>query len=197
MALQTAPDDKCCALQSIVHVLDSISRSDLHPLVLVDELATSTSSTDGAAIAWAVAEELIASRACTVFATHFVELTQLSHAYAPAFTSHMASEDRDKEYVLTYQCVPGPCTDTQYGLKMASKAAIPTPVVQHAILLASKMHQQGTLSFQAEAKVAHQGEVMNLLHTMLLKAILKQDIDVTNSSSEEALLEGIAKSACQ
>lgn len=57
----------------------------------------------GAAIAWAIAEDLIASKACTIFATHFIELENLASAYPSAFTSHMSSEDRDGEYVLTHQ----------------------------------------------------------------------------------------------
>ena len=57
----------------------------------------------GTALAWAVAEELIAAKACTIFATHFIELENLAHIYPSAFTSHMSSEDNEGEYVLTHQ----------------------------------------------------------------------------------------------
>lgn len=46
---------------------------------------------------------MIASKACTIFATHFIELENLPHVYPSAFTSHMSSEDNDGEYVLTHQ----------------------------------------------------------------------------------------------
>jgi DNA mismatch repair protein MutS len=177
-----------------MHVLDSLSQSETQSLVLVDELATTTSSTDGVAIAWVVAEELIASKACTLFATHFVELTQLQHVYAPAFTSHMASEDRGSEYVLTHQCVPGPCTDTQYGLKMASKAEVPKPVVQHAMLLANKMRQQENLKFPTDSKVTHQAAVMQLLHTLLIEEV--RDPDAANQRKDTGkLLEALVQHA--
>lgn len=63
-------------------------------LALVDELATSTNSTDGMAIAWAVAEKLISLEASTVFATHYVELDRLRSTYPVAKTNHMACEDK-------------------------------------------------------------------------------------------------------
>lgn len=63
-------------------------------LALVDELATSTNSLDGMAIAWAVAEKLISLEAITLFATHYMELDRLPSCYPVAKTSHMSCEDQ-------------------------------------------------------------------------------------------------------
>nr|AKI32522.1 DNA mismatch repair protein MSH4 [Gloeotilopsis sterilis] len=50
-------------------------------LVIIDELGRATSTSDGVAIAWAVSEYLISLGCCTMFATHFPCLTELSDLY--------------------------------------------------------------------------------------------------------------------
>lgn len=85
---------KTKAVQSISYLLKQVSEHQGQALALVDELATSTNSTDGMAIAWAVAEKLISLEASTVFATHYVELDRLSSTHPVARTSHMACEDK-------------------------------------------------------------------------------------------------------
>jgi hypothetical protein len=53
-------------------------------LLILDEIGRGTSTYDGLAIAWAVAEHLlegVVARPRTLFATHFHELTQLKGAY--------------------------------------------------------------------------------------------------------------------
>ena len=90
-------------------------------LALVDELGKSTSSTDGIAFAWSVAEELLATKTLALFATHFRELARLPAMYASAAALHMEAMDDGAQYKLTHKCLPGPCTQTQYGIKLAQK----------------------------------------------------------------------------
>jgi DNA mismatch repair protein MutS len=90
-------------------------------LALVDELGKATSSSDGLAFAWAVAEELLACQALTLFATHFKEMERLPKMYEAATVLHMEAVDDATQYRQTHKCLPGPCTETQYGLKLAQK----------------------------------------------------------------------------
>lgn len=65
----------------MAHVLDTASTRSL---VLVDELGRATSTADGTAIAWSVCEALLAARAPTLFATHFLQLADLARLYPAA-----------------------------------------------------------------------------------------------------------------
>jgi DNA mismatch repair protein MutS len=100
---------------------DVLNVATSNTLVLVDELGKSTSSTDGIAFAWAMAEELLARKCLTMFATHFKELERLSKVYAGATSMHMEALDDNAQYRQTHKCLSGPCTEVQYGLKLAQK----------------------------------------------------------------------------
>lgn len=61
-----------------------LSHATDRSLVLIDELGRATSTTDGVAIAWAVCEKLLQLRCATLFATHFVQLSELAALYPAA-----------------------------------------------------------------------------------------------------------------
>lgn len=48
---------------------------------MVDELGRGTSNREGMAVAWAVAERLLASSAYTLFVTHYAQLPDLADLY--------------------------------------------------------------------------------------------------------------------
>ena len=62
-------------------------------LVIIDELGRGTSNTDGAALAWAITEQLVHKEAYVLFATHFHELTELSQIYDQVHNSHLSLPD--------------------------------------------------------------------------------------------------------
>lgn len=68
-------------LQEVAHILAAASPRSL---VLIDELGRSTSTSDGAGIAWAVAEALLERSSPTLFATHFGQLSELAAVYPAA-----------------------------------------------------------------------------------------------------------------
>jgi len=60
---------------------DSIAQKSL---IVLDELGRGTSATEGAAICWAIAEEIIKLGAFCFLATHFTLLTKLEVLYPTA-----------------------------------------------------------------------------------------------------------------
>lgn len=53
-------------------------------LIIIDELGRATSIEEGAAISWAIAEELLKKKAFVLFATHHMLLTKLESVYLNA-----------------------------------------------------------------------------------------------------------------
>ena len=66
-------------------------------LVILDEIGRGTSTYDGIAIAWSVAEYLLTrKRAKTLFATHYFELTELQQEIPGAVNYNVAVHESEK-----------------------------------------------------------------------------------------------------
>jgi DNA mismatch repair protein MutS len=101
-------------------------------LVLLDEIGRGTSTYDGVAIAWAVAEHLHDRVGCrTMFATHYHELMQLPERLAHARNLNVAVREAGGKVVFLHRLEPGG-TDRSYGIHVAELAGLPTAVVARA-----------------------------------------------------------------
>lgn len=99
-------------------------------LVIMDEVGRGTGTLDGLSIAWAVAEYLLNTVQCrTLFATHFHELTQLTHRGLVNFS--MAVEQSHDTIVFLKRVVPGPAAGS-YGIHVARLAGLPRSVLIRA-----------------------------------------------------------------
>ena len=103
-------------------------------LILLDELGRGTSTFDGLSIAWALAEFLHDkedSRAKTLFATHYHELTELSLTMNRIKNYHVSVKEKKEDIIFLRKIVPGP-SDRSYGIQVAKLAGIPRPVIDRA-----------------------------------------------------------------
>jgi len=103
-----------------------------HSLVLVDEIGRGTSTFDGLALAWAVAEDL-ANRvgAFTLFATHYFELTTLADRHPGIANVHLEAVEHGDRIVFLHRVLPGPASQS-YGLQVAQLAGVPGDVIAAA-----------------------------------------------------------------
>jgi len=112
-------------------------------LVLIDEIGRGTSTYDGIAIAWAVAEELHRIGCKCLFATHYHHLNELENLL-PRVRNYRADvlEEGDK-VVFLYRIVPGG-TDRSYGIQVARLAGLPEQVIDRAkeILMTLESNEQ-------------------------------------------------------
>jgi len=101
-------------------------------LVLVDEVGRGTSTFDGMALAWAVAEDL-ATRggAFTLFATHYFELTGLAERHRGIANVHLEAVEHGDRIVFLHRVGPGPASQS-YGLQVAQLAGVPRRVIRRA-----------------------------------------------------------------
>lgn len=103
-------------------------------LILLDELGRATSNEDGVAIAWAVAENLLAKGAMTFFVTHYPQMCQMSRIYPSVQNQHLKasiSDDGDGVVHYSYKIGCGPCdANSNYGVNMAKACGWPSDVVK-------------------------------------------------------------------
>jgi DNA mismatch repair protein MutS len=103
-----------------------------HSLVLLDEVGRGTSTFDGLSIAWAVVEHLQSeTRARTLFATHYHELTELAELLSGIKNVHVSVEETPSEIVFLRRVEEG-SADKSYGIEVARLAGLPPSVVQRA-----------------------------------------------------------------
>ncbi|TMA26152.1 MAG: DNA mismatch repair protein MutS [Deltaproteobacteria bacterium] len=101
-------------------------------LLLLDEVGRGTSTFDGLAIAWAVAEHIHdAIGARTLFATHYHELCDLTREKPRAVNLTMAVTEVEGRVVFLRKIVPG-AASRSYGIHVARLAGLPERVLQRA-----------------------------------------------------------------
>jgi DNA mismatch repair protein MutS len=102
-------------------------------LVLLDEIGRGTSTFDGLAIAWAVAEHLHerCAGAKVLFATHYHELTRLAAELPRVRNVHVTVREWRDGIVFLHTVAPGG-TDRSYGIQVARLAGLPDEVVARA-----------------------------------------------------------------
>ncbi|MDR6537835.1 DNA mismatch repair protein MutS [Variovorax soli] len=103
-----------------------------HSLVLMDEIGRGTSTFDGLALAAGIAAQLHdRTRAFTLFATHYFELTEFPATHHGAVNMHVSATESGRDIVFLHEMQPGPASKS-YGIQVARLAGMPAAVVNHA-----------------------------------------------------------------
>lgn len=101
-------------------------------LVLMDEIGRGTSTYDGLSLAWATASYLAEkTKAFTLFATHYFELTKLADRIATVKNVHLDAKEHKDTIVFLFKLKPGPASKS-YGLQVAKLAGVPHAVIELA-----------------------------------------------------------------
>ncbi len=111
-------------------------------LVILDEIGRGTSTYDGIAIAWSVADFFLTTpgkRAKTLFATHYFELTELEKGMKGAVNYNVAVVESEQGIVFLHRIVRGGA-DKSYGIHVAKLAGLPFSVLKKAQEMLTKLH---------------------------------------------------------
>jgi DNA mismatch repair protein MutS len=103
-------------------------------LVILDEIGRGTSTYDGIALAWSIAEHLLTTAKKspkTLFATHYWELTQLQEQNIGAVNYNVAVHERGNEVLFLRKIVKGGAHKS-YGIHVAKLAGIPATVLNRS-----------------------------------------------------------------
>jgi len=111
-------------------------------LLLLDEVGRGTSTFDGLALAWAIAEHLHdVVRARALFATHYHELCDLAREKPHAVNLTMAVSDVEGRVVFLRKVVPG-AASRSYGIHVARLAGLPEQVLRRAREILANLEAQ-------------------------------------------------------
>lgn len=153
-------------------------------LVLLDEIGRGTSTFDGLALAWATAVDLaLRSKAFTLFATHYFELTTLVADYPTMNNLHLAATEHNGSIVFLHNVRNGAASQS-YGIQVARLAGIPDPVLQQAQAVLADLEQrsaanspvQDDLFGTPEIGVSHPVDRMSELDQTVLDTIAQTDL---------------------
>jgi DNA mismatch repair protein MutS len=101
-------------------------------LILLDEIGRGTATYDGLAIAWAAIEFIHArTRAKTLFATHYHELTELAERLSGVKNYRVSVKENAGGIVFLRKVEPG-AANRSYGIEVAKLAGLPAEVIDRA-----------------------------------------------------------------
>jgi DNA mismatch repair protein MutS len=110
--------------------------------VILDEVGRGTGTSDGQALAQAVAETLAQEvKAKTLFTTHYHELARLAETIPGVVNARLEVREARDEVVFLYKVVPG-AAQKSYGLYVAKLAGLPDSVVERAKRLLTGWQQE-------------------------------------------------------
>ncbi|KAM3510919.1 hypothetical protein MY11210_005457 [Beauveria gryllotalpidicola] len=151
---------------------------DQQSMVIIDELGRGTSTRDGLAIAIAMAEALIQSKAFVWFATHFLELARALANRPGVLNLHLAtdcsiSEDGVPHMTMLYKTERGPEKDEQnYGINLAKAIGFPDSIIRPAeeYVRATRLRKEASKQNLEAQKLQRRRQLILGLHEALKQA---------------------------
>jgi DNA mismatch repair protein MutS len=109
-----------------------LAQASRRSFVILDEVGRGTSTYDGLALAWAVAEAVHGTIGCRcLFATHYHELARLAETCDALSLHHVRAREWKGDLVLLHEVAHG-AADRSYGLAVARLAGVPASVIARA-----------------------------------------------------------------
>ena len=123
-------------------------------LVILDEIGRGTSTYDGLAIAWAVAEYIADKETLgckTLFATHYHELTTLEEKLEGVKNYQIAVKEKGEDVIFLRKIIPGG-TDESYGIHVAKLAGSPKKMISRANEILKTLEKKVRIKEKQEEK---------------------------------------------
>jgi DNA mismatch repair protein MutS len=160
-------------------------------LILLDEVGRGTATYDGLAIAWAAIEYIHANtRAKTLFATHYHELTELGERLSGVKNYHVSVKESGGGIVFLRKVEEG-AADKSYGIEVAKLAGLPADVVRRAreVLAEHESAERSAVKHLAHDEGAGPAPMQLTIFTPLSQKIVDRlkETDLDRLSPLEAL----------
>lgn len=158
-------------------------------LILLDEMGRGTATFDGLSLAWATVEYLHAeTRARTLFATHYHELTMLAEKLKRVRNLRVGVKEAAGGIVFLHTIEPGAASKS-YGIDVAKLAGLPPAVIERARHVL-RQHEKQERSAAADVQTGTTPEPMQLtIFTPLSQRIVDriEAVDVNALTPLQAL----------
>jgi DNA mismatch repair protein MutS len=174
-------------------------------LVVLDEIGRGTSTFDGMALAWAVAEylhNLGGQGVKTLFATHYHELTGLSDLFPRVVNHNAAVSEWNGEILFLHRLEPGGASKS-YGIAVARLAGIPEGVLRRARQVLARIEDVDTLRVRRDRRVKDPGGAGGIQPSLFptpqeMVAQTLSGLDIDSMSPQDALntLRAFQRKAC-
>ena len=129
-----------------------LNHATARSLIVLDEIGRGTSTFDGVALAWSVAEYLYNHvKAKTLFATHYHVLNKLAEKLERVRNCNVLVKDRGGEIVFLRKIVEGG-TDESYGIHVAKLAGMPNEVIERAREVQDRLIEDDRMVRKLQAK---------------------------------------------
>ena len=123
-------------------------------LILIDEIGRGTSTYDGVAIAWSVAEYIASKiKARCIFATHYHELNVMTKTFPQIKNFRITVSEENGEIEFLRKIVQGGASKS-YGIQVAKMAGLPSAVVERSGELMKRMQRDFSKNLATRKKVS-------------------------------------------
>jgi DNA mismatch repair protein MutS len=169
-----------------------LRRATRRSLVVLDEIGRGTSTYDGLAIAWAVAEYLHDSVGCrALFATHYHEMTELTESRAGCENFSVSAREHEGDIIFLHKLQRG-AASRSYGVACAKLAGLPELVLARARSILGDLERGGVLPTGGKArskgrKASPQLDLFNVPQEVAPAVALLRAVDVDRLTPLEAL----------
>ena len=160
-------------------------------LILLDEVGRGTATFDGLAIAWAAIEYIHArTRAKTLFATHYFELTELADRLSGVKNYHVSVKETPNGIVFLRKVEAG-AADRSYGIEVAKLAGLPQEVIERAreVLAEHESAEQRVTDQLASDELRPRPPAQLTIFTPLSQPVLERlrEVDLNHLTPLDAL----------
>ena len=172
-------------------ILNNLSENSL---ILLDEIGRGTSTYDGVSIAWAITEYLHehATKAKTLFATHYHELNEMAEQFIRIKNYNVSVKDSGKNIVFIRTLREGG-SEHSFGIHVAKIAGFPKQIIEKASQILLQL--ESLRSKDANTTAITNNEDLQLSFFKLDDPVLEQirdellNMDINTLTPVEALLK--------
>ncbi len=141
------------------YILNSATEKSL---ILLDEIGRGTSTYDGVAIAWAVAEFIATKiKARCIFATHYHELNVMTQSYPQIKNYRITISEDNGEIIFLRKIVQGGASKS-YGIQVAKMAGLPQQVLERSSELMHKLQKNHSKNWATKKVQTNEPDVPQL-----------------------------------